>query len=478
MRALSCVLACGLLTVVVATAGCNRRAAQPGAAPPLAVPVSQPVRREITDYVDYTGRLDAVQSLDVRARVTGYLVKMPFKEGSEVKKGELLFEIDPRPYQAQYDGAKAQVALADANYRLAQAENARSKVIARRDPGAISTEDLERYAAQEAQAQANLGVTKANLETTKLYLDFTKVTSPIDGMVSRYYYTLGNLVNADQTLLTTVVSYDPMYAYFDMEERVVLRIRNLINAGKIKVPVDRTSIPVLMGLEGEEEFPHPGTIDFVNNTVNPSTGTIAVRGVFANPLPPNGRRLLTPGMFVRIRLPIGSPQPTLLVFDSALGSDQGLKFAYVIDKDNKVRSQRVTIGSLQEDGLRVISNGLKPDDWVVVGALQQVRSGMEISPQKIAMPSLNQPAEAEDKTKDNSQPEQAQPEKTLSDKSQPDKAQPDKAQPDKAQPDKAHPDKAQPDKLQPGEAQPDKAQPGEKKADDKKADDKKADGKE
>ncbi len=385
-------VAFGLAMTVVA-AGCWRKPPQAAEAPPPVVPVSQPVQRQVTDYVDYTGRLDAIQSLDVRARVTGYLVKMPFKEGAEVKKGDLLFEIDPRPYQTQFDAAKAAVALAEANYKLAQAENVRSKAIARRDPGAISAEDLEKYAAQEAQALANLGVAKANQETARLYLDFTKVASPIDGIVSRYYYTLGNLVNQDQTLLTTVVSFDPMYAYFDMEERIVLRIRGMINAGTIKVPPDRTNIPVYMALEGEEGYPHAGTLDFVNNTVNPSTGTISVRGVFPNPLPPGGRRLLTPGMFVRIHLPIGSPQPALLVVDRALGSDQGLKFVYVMDPDNTVRQRGVTTGPLQDDGLRVITKGLKADDWVVTGGLQQVRPKLKIEPEKMAMPSMAQPAE-------------------------------------------------------------------------------------
>jgi RND family efflux transporter MFP subunit len=386
-------LGIGLMLAALAAPGCNRKSAQPGAAPSPVVPVSQPVQRKVTDYMDYTGRLDAVQSLDVRARVTGYLVQMPFKEGAEVKKGDLLFEIDPRPYQAQVDAANAQVALNDANLKLARAENARSKMIARRDAGAISAEDLEKYAAQEAQAAASLGVAKANLETAKLYLDFTKVMAPIDGIVSRYYYTLGNLVNQDQTLLTTIVSFDPMYAYFDVEERTVLRIRVLINAGKIQVPAQGTNIPVLMGLEGEDGFPHQGTLDFVNNTVNPSTGTIAVRGVFANPLPKNGRRLLTPGMFVRIRLPIGSPEEALLVIDRAIQSDQGLKYLYVLDGDNKIRYQRIGTGPLQDDGLRVIQTGLKANDWVVTGALQQVRPKMQVDPEKGPMPSLDQPGE-------------------------------------------------------------------------------------
>jgi multidrug efflux system membrane fusion protein len=378
---------------VFASAGCGRGTAPQPAQEALVVPVSQPVRREVTDYVDFTGRLDAVQSLDVRARVTGYLIQMSFKEGSDVTKGDLLFEIDPRPYQTAVDAAKAQVALAQANYNLAKAENVRSKAIARRDPGAISAEDLERYAAQEAQAYANLGVAKANLESAELYLSFTKVTSPIDGIVSRYFYTLGNLVTQDQTLLTTVVSYDPMYVFFDVDERTVLRVRTMINEGKIHVPANRTDIPVFMGLEGEDGFPHEGRLNFVNNTVNPSTGTIAVRSVFPNPLPPGGRRLLTPGMFVRIRLPIGPPHQALLVVDRAIGSNQGLRFVYVVDDQNTVQYRRISAGPLQEDGLRVIESGLNPIDWVAVGAIQQVRERMQVQPDRVPMPTYAATAE-------------------------------------------------------------------------------------
>jgi multidrug efflux system membrane fusion protein len=220
-----------------------------------------------------------------------------------------------------------------------------------------------------------------------LNLDFTKVTSPIDGQVSRYYLTLGNLVSQDSTLLTTIVSLDPMYVYFDMDERTVIRVRQMINAGTIKVPQDRTQIPVLVALEGEDGYPHKGTLDFVNNTVNPSTGTIAVRAVVANPKPEKGRRLFTPGMFVRVRLPLGQPRPALLVIDRALGSDQGLKFVYVVNAENKIEYRRVTTGALQEDGLRVIEKGVTPEDWVVVGGLQQVRPRMQVSPDPTNMPS-------------------------------------------------------------------------------------------
>jgi multidrug efflux system membrane fusion protein len=382
----------GLL--LAAAGGCQHSPSGVAPAQPPAVPVSKPVSREVTDYVDFTGQTDAVQSLNVAARVTGYLVKMPFKEGSEVKKGDLLFEIDPRPYQAQLDQAEGQVHLYEAQLKLAIANYARAKEVAK-TPGAISQQDLDTYKAQQEQAEAALNAAKASLEVYKLNLKFCSVTSPIDGQVSRYYLTLGNLVNQDQTLLTTVVSLDPMYAYFDVDEPTVLRIRRAINDGKIK-PVLDGQVPVLMGLQGEDGFPHTGKINFVNNQVNPSTGSLSYRGVFDNPRPEDGARLLSPGMFVRIRLPIGGPHPALLVIDRAIASDQGQKYVYVLDADNKAQYRRVTTGALQDDGLRVVV-GLHADDRVVVGALQQVRPKMEIRPDEVPMPSTApQPPAASD----------------------------------------------------------------------------------
>jgi multidrug efflux system membrane fusion protein len=227
----------------------------------------------------------------------------------------------------------------------------------------------------------------------KLNLEFTRVTAPIGGQVSRFFYTAGNLVNQDQTLLTTIVSVDPVFAYFDVDERTLLRIRRAVNEGRIRLAANPTDIPVYMALEGEEGYPHKGTFDFANNVVNPSTGTIAVRALFPNPLPPNGRRLISPGMFVRIRMPIGQPHPALLVVDRAVGSDQGLRFVYVVNSEHKVEYRRVTTGPLQDDGLRVIEAGLKPEDLVVVGGLQQVRPRMEVEPEEMAMPAFGPPAD-------------------------------------------------------------------------------------
>jgi multidrug efflux system membrane fusion protein len=377
-------LVCFCLILAGAMVGCSRSPSQPATPEAPAIPVSLPVSREVTDFVDFTGRTDAVQAVDIRARVTGYLVQMPFKEGAEVKKGDLLFEVDPRPYKAQLDQAQSQVRLYEAALKLARTTYARDRPLV--PSGAVSRQQLDQDAAAVDEAQARVKAFQASTEVFKLNLSFTKVTSPIDGQVSRYYLTLGNLVNQDQTLLTTVVSLDPIYAYFDMDEPTLLKIRRAVNEGRIKPPQDGV-IPVLMGLQGEDGFPHRGNINFVNNQVNPTTGSISVRGVFPNPRPKGAARLLSPGMFVRIRLPIGQPHPALLVIDRAIASDQGQKYVYVLDAENKAQYRRITTGPLQEDGLRVVA-GLRPRDWVVVGGLQQVRPRLEVRPDKVPMPTF------------------------------------------------------------------------------------------
>jgi multidrug efflux system membrane fusion protein len=340
----------------------------------------------VTDYVDYTGRTDAVESVGIRARVTGYIDRIPFKEGAEVKKDDILFEIDPRPYKAQLDQAQGQVELNQASLKLAEITYERDKPLAAK--AAVTQQQLDQDKAAVDEAKARIKAAQAAVEVYKLNLEFCTVKSPISGMVSRYYYTPGNLVIQDQTLLTTVVSLDPMYAYFDMDEPTLLRVKRAINEGRIKVPREGSDIPVLMGLQGEDGYSHHGSFSFINNVINPSTGTIAVRGVFPNPRPEHGARLLVPGMFVRIRLPIGQPHRALLVIDRAVGFDQGLKFAYVVNQEKKIEYRRVTTGPLQDDGLRVIEDGLRSGDWVVTGGLQQVRPRMEVSPDEMPMPTL------------------------------------------------------------------------------------------
>jgi multidrug efflux system membrane fusion protein len=380
--------------LLTAGGGCQRPLSQVAPAEPPVLPVSKPVQREVTDYIDFTGRADAVEAVDVRPRVTGYLVRVPFKEGAEVKKGDLLFEIDPRPYQAQLEQARSQVALNEASLKLARATYERDRAIANATPGGVSRQQLDQDLASVDEAAARLKAAQASTQVYQLNLEFTKVTAPIDGQVSRYYLTVGNLVNQDQTLLTTLVSLDPIHVYFDVDEPTLLRLRRARNAGLLK-PAPNGQIPVLVGLQGEEGFPHGGTVNFVNNQVNPATGSLTVRGVFPNPRPAGGTRLLSPGMFVRVRLPIGQPHPALLVIDRAIGSDQGLKYVYVVDAEHKVQYRRVATGALQEDGLRVIPEGLRADDWVLVGGLPQVRPHLEIQPEPTTMPTLGQAPGAE-----------------------------------------------------------------------------------
>jgi multidrug efflux system membrane fusion protein len=379
------ILVLSVIPVLAAMVGCEGQPTQVAPSQGPAVPVSRPVQQEVTDYVDFTGRTDAVQALNVVARVTGYLVKMPFAEGSEVKKDQLLFEIDPRPYEDQLRLGQAQLAAFQAQSRLADLNFQRAADLLKKD--GISQQEYDQDKATKEQAIAQVQSAQASIAIYKLNLEFTRVTSPIDGRVSRYYLTLGNLVNQDQTLLTTVVSQDPMYAYFDTDEPTLLRVRRAVSEGKIKV-AERGQNPVSMGLQDEDGFPHEGKIDFVNNQVNPTTGSITMRGVFPNPKLPGSVRLLSPGMFVRIRLPLGQRHPALLVIDRAIGFDQGLKYVYVVDAENKVQSRRVTTGPLQDNGLRVIESGLKPDDWVVVGGIQQVRPRLEVRPDQTPMPTL------------------------------------------------------------------------------------------
>ncbi len=388
--------------LLAAVIGCQRKTPQVATAKPPATPVSLPIEREVTDYVDFTGRTNAVNSVDVRARVSGYLKEMPFKEGAEVEKDATLFLVDDRPYKAQYDQAMGQVNLYKAQLALAKANYARDKDVAK-TPGAVSVQQLDQDKAAVDEADAAVKAFQASLEVYNLNLSFTKVTSPIDGQISRYYLTLGNLVVQDQTLLTTVVSLDPMYVYFDIDEGTVLRVRKAINEGSIK-RYQEGGIPVFMALQNEVNFPHKGTVDFINNQVNPNTGSLSVRGRFENPKPAKGVRMLSPGMFVRVRMPIGQGHPAILVIDRAVGSDQGLKFVYVVDAENKVQRRSVSTGALQEDGLRVITEGLKANERVVIGGLQQVSVRKQVEPELMLMPSLNQPDAGESPAANPSEP--------------------------------------------------------------------------
>jgi multidrug efflux system membrane fusion protein len=381
-------------------AGCKKAPPATNGPSIPAVPVSNPVQRMVLDYVEYTGRIDARQSVGIKARATGFLDSIGkdkdgklIREGSEVDKDTLLFQIDPRPYKAQLEQARSQVTVVEAQLKLAQITLGRAKDSFDKKVG--SQQDVDQAKAGVDETDARLKAAKATVDTFQLNYDFTSVKAPITGQISRFLYTPGNLIVQDQTLLSTIVDVEQVFAYFDMDEPTLLKINAQVTAGRIKPPVGNTQ--VLLGLANETNFPRSGTLDFVNNVINPSTGTVSVRGIFENPKPENGPRLLKPGMFIRIRLPIGEEHPGLLVVDRAIGSDQGLKYVYVVDSQNRIQYRRVFLGPLQDDGLRVIEpyrpasaqqveSGLRPEELVVVGSLPQLRPQMEINPQKGEMP--------------------------------------------------------------------------------------------
>lgn len=373
------------LVLALLLSGCARPPSEAPAPAPIPVTVSHPVQRSVTDYADFTARTAAIDSVEVRARVWGYLDKVFFKEGELVKKGDVLFEVDPRPYQAALDLNQGQVQLAEAQLKLASADNARANEISK-TPGAISKQDIDRYAAQQSQADAQLQVARANLDNAKLNLGWTKVRAPIDGRISRFLVTTGNLLQSGEaggTLLTTIVSVDPIYAYFDVDERTVLRVRQLIREGKAK-SARESEWPVALGLASDTGFPHQGTINFVDNQVNPKTGTLRVRGVFANPT-----EALSPGFFGRVRVPIGFAHSALLISDRAIDNDQGQKVVYVVNENNEVVARPIRTGMLH-DGLREITEGLKAGDRVIVNGLQQVRPGAIVEPKLVEMPNGTQ----------------------------------------------------------------------------------------
>jgi RND family efflux transporter MFP subunit len=365
----------------VVLAGCAGAPAEAPVSPPAPVTVSRPVERYVTDHADFTARTAAVDSVEVRAHSWGYLDKVNFKEGALVKKGDVLFEIDPRPYEAMLNQAKAKVRQDEAQLAFDEAEYRRNQYAVR--TRAVSQTDLEKSAAARDVDLANIAADQALVASRQLDLDYTKVIAPVSGRVSRYVVTVGNLIQSgDQnggTLLTTIMSVDPMYAYFDVDEHTALRVLQLVREGKSDSPRDG-GYPVSLGLANEEGHPHQGAIDFVDNRVNPKTGTIRLRGVF-----PNKEEHLLPGYFARVRVPIGRPHRALLVSDRALDTDQGQKVVYVVDKDNKVASRPVRLGALH-DGLREITDGLRPGERVIVNGLQQVRPGIIVEPRLVDMP--------------------------------------------------------------------------------------------
>jgi RND family efflux transporter MFP subunit len=364
--------------------GCSSATPAVVETPPPPVSVSKPLVREVVENDEYEGRIGAVETVDVRARVRGHLTKVNFQDGQIVQKGDLLFEIDPRPYQASLDAAKAQLAAAEASLELATKEYRRALKLMQ--SGAASREEVDVWTGKQAVAKGERLKAQAAVEEAQLDLDFTKVVAPIKGRASRTQVTVGNLVNAGggETLLTTIVSLDPMYVYFDVPERALLRYKEIFGKERKETNQEPTAtelkIPVYVGLEGEKGYPQKGVIDFTDNRVNPSTGTIQARGVLAN-----SKRMLDPGMRARVRVPVGDPQKSLLVTERAIGTDQGRKFVFIVNGENVVERRDVQLGRLS-DGLQVIEQGLKPEDWIIVNGIQRARDGAKVEPKRIPMP--------------------------------------------------------------------------------------------
>jgi multidrug efflux system membrane fusion protein len=340
------------------------------------VAVSRPVERIISDYESFTGRTAAAVSVEIRPRVTGYITDALYKEGSNVKKGDVLFRLDPRPYKADLDQAEANLKLASAERAVQEATVTRARKLV--PTGAMSKEEFDLALARLNVARAKVLAMEAARERAALLVAYTDITAPISGRVGRRLLDAGNLASADTTLLTTIVSLDPMAVLFDMDERTLLRLA-LLARKKVK-SLPEMKLPVFVGLADEQGFPHEGTIDFVNNQVNPTTGTVKARVALAN-----RDEMIKPGMFARVRLAVGSPHKALLVPDEAIRSDLGRKVLYVVDDENKVVSRHVVVGGLH-DGLRVIEQGLRPDDRVIVDGSKRVRPGMTVRPVKAELP--------------------------------------------------------------------------------------------
>jgi RND family efflux transporter MFP subunit len=353
--------------------------------PPPEVIVSQPVERAVTEYFETTGRTEAVEQVEIRARVAGYLVSVNFDDGTEVKVGDVLFEIDPRPYEAAVHHAEGDLARWEAELRKAEADVARNKRL--RPTGAASEKELETSIAAKETAEAEIVSAQARLETARLDLEFARVVAPIDGRTSRTTVTKGNLIQlggtsggSGSTALTTLVRMDPIYVYFDVDERTVLRARSRrMNEGNVPGDVRALAIPVEIGLANEQGFGRAGGLDFVDNRVDPSTGTMLARAVFANV-----DRFVTPGMFVRVRLPLAESDGELLVTSRAIGTDQGNKYVLVVNDKNVVEYRPVTLG-IESDGLRVVEGGLAAGEWVITNGVQRVRPGVEVNPRRAAM---------------------------------------------------------------------------------------------
>jgi multidrug efflux system membrane fusion protein len=368
-----------VLLLLTTVSACARTAAQPADPPPPKVTVAKALAREVTEWDEFTGRLEAVNTVAIRPRVSGLVSAVRFQEGAVVGKGDVLFQIDPRPFQAQVDRLRAELLRARATVARATTELKRAGRLAAEN--AMSNEEHERRASFDQESRAQVGAVEAALRAAELDLEFTRVISPIDGRVGRAIVTEGNLVSSgpgEATLLTTVVSLDPMYASFDADEQTFLRYVNLAREGR-RPSARQRGLPIRLALGNESDFPREGQMNFLDNQVDPATGTIRGRAVFRNT-----DRALTPGLFVRLRLPGSGTSRGVLVQDRAIGTDLDKRFVYVVGADRTVKYRTVTLGPIV-DGLRLVRTGLTGDDVVIVNGIQRVRPGAKVEPVTVAM---------------------------------------------------------------------------------------------
>lgn len=384
----------------LATMGCGEKHPPLASTAPPMVMVSQPIERVVTDYQVFTARTQAVQSVDVKARVTGYLTGILFKDGQNVQAGQVLFQIDDRPYKAALDQAKANLDFAKASLVKAQAEYNIGLSVQKQNPGAISQDEMTRRLGDRDEAAASVAQSQAALEQAQLNYGWCKVTAPIAGRIDRHLVDIGNLVSQDVTVLTNIVSLKPTWAYFDVDENTARRCQKMMAKHELQ-SVRANQIPVAMALAGDEDFSVPGVIDFVSNQLDPNTGSIRLRAVF-----PNEDGMLLAGLFGRIRVPVSQPHPALLVVDSAVGTNQGQRFVLVVDDNNEVQYRVVEVGQLQ-DGLREVHRYrevsepgpdgqdviqrvevLRPSDRILVDGLQRVRPGAKVDPRPVDMLTL------------------------------------------------------------------------------------------
>jgi RND family efflux transporter MFP subunit len=363
----------GILSILLTMPACRKASPPPPA--PLPVNVLTVTEKEVNEWDEFTGRLEAVESVEIRPRVSGYITEIHFEAGAIIKNGALLYVIDPRPYQADFDRAAAQLEQMQAQMKLSQIELDRAKEL--RAKNTISASEFDQKAATYQSSAAAARSAEAAKNSAALNLEYTQIKSPIDGRVSDARITLGNLVQpgaGPESVLTTVVSVDPIYAKLDADENALLKYIKLSEEGK-RVSARTAKIPGFVELGNETDFPHEGSIDFVDNRLDPSTGTVRARVVLKNWNP----ALVTPGFFVRVRIAGATPYRAALIADKVINSQQGLKYAFVVKPDNTIERRTLETGSMFE-GKRIVKSGLKDGEKVVSTRLQMLQPGMHVTP--------------------------------------------------------------------------------------------------